>query len=140
MGSENLVQPTRKHRTPESDYDPLAFLIQGGKNENKYRTIVETANEGIVIADLKSATTYVNSGFTDMLGVNPEKLFDNNTLIFFDKESHGLALVKCEDRMLQRTKNCYEARGIRKDESLISVLVLLPHYLRRRASPPGLLV
>ncbi|MGZ7050268.1 MAG: PAS domain S-box protein, partial [Methanobacterium sp.] len=38
------------------------------ESEVKYRNIVETANEGIIMIDAESKVTYVNNMFTEMLG------------------------------------------------------------------------
>ena len=41
-------------------------------NERHYRTIVETANEGIWIIDADAVTTFVNRRMSELLGVAPD--------------------------------------------------------------------
>ena len=43
------------------------------ENEEKYRNIVETANEGIWIVDPEAKTIYVNEKMAEMLGYTPEE-------------------------------------------------------------------
>ncbi len=43
------------------------------ESEEKYRNIVETANEGILITDNEDIITYVNKKCADMLGYTPEE-------------------------------------------------------------------
>ncbi len=40
------------------------------ESEEKYRNIVETANEGITLIDSENIITFVNKKMTDMLGYN----------------------------------------------------------------------
>lgn len=48
------------------------------KSREKYRRIVDTANEGIWVLDESSKTTFVNSRMAEMLGCSPEELIGNN--------------------------------------------------------------
>jgi PAS domain S-box-containing protein len=45
-------------------------------NEARYRTIVETAQEGIWLLDLAGKTQYANRRLTELLGLSPEALRD----------------------------------------------------------------
>ena len=44
------------------------------ESEEKYRNIVETANEGIWIIDAEARTTYVNEKMAEMLGCSQEEM------------------------------------------------------------------
>src|SRR5688572_20371488 len=44
------------------------------ESEERYRLIVETANEGIWTVDHDSSITFVNRRFADMLGYTPEEM------------------------------------------------------------------
>jgi len=45
-----------------------------GESEEKYRNIVETANEGIWVVDAERRTTYVNSKMAEMLGYSVHEM------------------------------------------------------------------
>lgn len=63
------------------------------QSEKKYRRIVETANEGIILADTDGTMNYVNKKFSDMLGYPPEKLLGKAGLEFMpdEEKEHVLA-------------------------------------------------
>lgn len=92
-------------------------------SEKNYRTIVETANEGIIIVDTESSTTYVNDAFAKMLGYPPEELIGKDITDYFDKEHLALALSKREERRLYGIKDSFESKLIRKDGSPLWVVV-----------------
>ncbi len=93
------------------------------QNEEKYRTIVETANEGIIMVDTESRITYVNNRFAEMLGYTPEELIGRNSVDFYDKEYIALALSKREQRRQSGAKDSFEFKLIRKDGSTLWVMV-----------------
>ena len=49
------------------------------ESEEKYRNIVETANEGIWIIDAEDRTTYVNKKMTEMLGYGQEEMIGRSS-------------------------------------------------------------
>jgi PAS domain S-box-containing protein len=61
-------------------------------SESKYRTIVDTAHEGIWVVDLDSATTYVNQRAAEMLGYRPEEMQGRTVFEFMDESLHAEAL------------------------------------------------
>ncbi|HEX8984804.1 MAG TPA: PAS domain S-box protein [Bryobacteraceae bacterium] len=44
------------------------------RSEERYRTIVETANEGVWLIDTQARTVYANRQLSEMLGVSPQEL------------------------------------------------------------------
>jgi len=48
------------------------------RQEEKYRTLVETAQEGIAITDHKENLTFVNQAFADLLGYRKDELLGKN--------------------------------------------------------------
>jgi two-component system sensor kinase FixL len=61
------------------------------ESESQYRTIVDTADEGIWAVDLDSRTTYVNRRAAEMLGYEPEQILGRTVFEFMDEELHAEA-------------------------------------------------
>ncbi len=68
------------------------------KSEEKYRCIVETADEGIWMIDTEGKTTFVNQKMADMLGCTPEEMIGASLFNFMDAEGIALAHVSLERR------------------------------------------
>jgi PAS domain S-box-containing protein len=60
-------------------------------SEERFRSIVEHSHEGIVIINEKFKLIYVNSVFSNMVGLNPVDLIHKDFPQFFDKDSLDLA-------------------------------------------------
>ena len=63
-------------------------------SEKKYRTIVDTAHEGIIAANLDSVITYANRRSAEILGYTPDQMVGRSSLDFCDpaqlKDAVGL--------------------------------------------------
>jgi PAS domain S-box-containing protein len=59
-----------------------ASLLKLQNSEQKYRRIVETANEGIWWIDAQARTTYVNSRMAQMLGYTPVEMLGRSVFEF----------------------------------------------------------
>ncbi len=91
------------------------------ESEELYRSIVETATEGVWIGDTEARTTFVNRRMADMLGYSPEELAGRSAYDFMDEEARVLAESKLEERR-QGLKGSYEQRYIRKDGTTLWAL------------------
>ncbi len=58
------------------------------ESEEKYRSIVETAGEGIWIIDIGYVTQFVNPRMAEMLGYSPQEMIGRHIFEFMDKEFH----------------------------------------------------
>jgi PAS domain S-box-containing protein len=93
------------------------------ENERKLRTIFETANEGMCIADENDTITKVNQKFCEMTGYSENELIGKN---FDDLLVHP---EEIKDALLQKEKRShghlgnYERRIVRKDGNVIWVRV-----------------
>ncbi len=92
------------------------------ESEEKFRNIVETANEGIMIADSKQNTTFVNNAFAKMLGYRPSELIGMNIkeLIHIDEA------VDFNFKINERFKgihDVFERKYKRKDGTVLIGLV-----------------
>lgn len=68
------------------------------ESEEKYRSIVETAQEGIWQIDEHNVTTFVNEYLASLLGYTAEEMIGKNALDFVPEENKEKALRNVEDR------------------------------------------
>jgi len=61
-------------------------------SETKYRTIVDTAHEGIIAANLDSVITYANRRSAEILGYTPDEMVGHSSLEFCDPARVGDAI------------------------------------------------
>jgi PAS domain S-box-containing protein len=88
------------------------------ESEEKYRLIVDTAEEGIWVAMPDGKTTYVNQKMADMLGYRREDILGKVGLQFLEKPQQ--AEVDRNRRILQGKGNVQtECKFIRKDGSTL---------------------
>jgi PAS domain S-box-containing protein len=92
------------------------------ETEEKYRGIVETANEGILILDTESRTTFVNKKMAEMLGYSIEDIVGKSVYDFMDEEAKALAKMNFERRR-QGHSDRYEQKLIRKDGTVLWVIL-----------------
>ncbi len=97
------------------------------ESEARYRRIVETANEGIMILDSQFCFAFVNQKLADMLGYLPEEMLDRPVIsIIFEEDlpDHLAAMGK----RAAGAGGQYERRLRRKDKSscwtIVSATVL----------------
>ncbi len=81
------------------------------QSEDRYRQIVETAQEGIWLLDAHANTTYVNRHMADMLGYTVEEMQGRNLLDFMTTENQQSALYYLERRqqgIIEDHEFCFE--------------------------------
>jgi PAS domain S-box-containing protein len=92
------------------------------ESEEKYRNIVEIANEGILVIDSELRITFYNEKLMDMLGYNSEEGIGRLIWDFISEE--GKATVKQSlERRLQDVNESYELELVRKDGSSLWVFI-----------------
>jgi PAS domain S-box-containing protein len=92
------------------------------ESEEKYRNIVETANEGILITDSESIITYVNNKMVGMLGYSQEENIGRPIWSFISEEYKPIVKLNLEKRR-QGISDSYELKLIRKDGSPLWTLI-----------------
>lgn len=100
----------------------LLMLRDLRESEARYRRIVDTAREGILILDENEAVTFANAYMIKILGYTPDDLQLHQITDFMldvDKADHRQKLL----RRRQNIAETYERRLIRKDGSHLWVLV-----------------
>jgi PAS domain S-box-containing protein len=92
------------------------------ETEERYRRIVETAEEGICVTDAANHITFVNSKMAQILGADPSSLPGRSVFDFFDPAF----LPELRDHLERRRhgeRETYEARMRRANGSMIWVLI-----------------
>jgi PAS domain S-box-containing protein len=92
------------------------------ESEQKYRNIVEIANEGILVIDDKLTITYYNRKLSEMLGYDSEEGIGRQIWDYVKEESKVAVKYNMEKR-LQGINEPYELELICKDNSFIWVLL-----------------
>jgi PAS domain S-box-containing protein len=92
------------------------------ESEEKYRNIVETANEGIIIIDDEARITYANKKMTDMFGYTLEEGTGRPVWDFADEEGKNILKQNLEKRR-QGINESYELKLICKDGSPLWALI-----------------
>ncbi|CAG0982858.1 partial two-component system, cell cycle sensor histidine kinase and response regulator CckA, partial [Methanosarcinales archaeon] len=92
------------------------------ESEEKYRTIIETANEGIWISDTRGRITFVNKRMAEMIGYSPEEMMGKLACDFMDEEARALGRLNLERRRLG-LRDSFEQKYIRKDGTIFWALV-----------------
>jgi PAS domain S-box-containing protein len=91
------------------------------ESEEKYRNIVETANEGIVIINEQFKTSYVNQKMADMVGYSVEDCLGKPILDFISEDDRDIIINKFKNKP-QVTNEHYEFKLLRKDGSHLWVI------------------
>ncbi|HVS25486.1 MAG TPA: PAS domain S-box protein [Gammaproteobacteria bacterium] len=93
-------------------------------SEKKYRTIVDTAHEGILASNLKSEITYANRRAAEMLGYTPEEMLGRSSFDFIDP-AHREEAARARDafRSGERTRGDFCLRHKSGAEVWVSAAV-----------------
>ena len=83
------------------------------ESEEKYRSIVETANEGIIIVDAEAKIAYVNNKMAEMLGYSREDIIGKSPRDFTDEEGKTVFEMNLKKRR-QGINESHEFRFISK--------------------------
>ncbi|HWQ63128.1 MAG TPA: PAS domain S-box protein, partial [Methanospirillum sp.] len=106
------------------------------EKEEQFRTIVDTAQEGIWQLDKQMNTVYVNHRLTELLGYSSEEMLIKNITSFMIPED----LQEHEIRMEQRKKGVndkYEQRFVRKDGQICWMQISVTSLLDKEAGYMG---
>jgi PAS domain S-box-containing protein len=91
-------------------------------SENKYRTIIETAKEGVWCMDSDYRITFVNKSMADMLGYEPDEMLQRRADSFMFPEDLGNHSKEMEDRK-QGRDSIYERRFLCKNGAALWAVV-----------------
>lgn len=112
----------------EAPYDPMRMVAKVTRlmerkqaeealreSEEKYRQIVETANEGIWMIDREGKTLFVNESLAEMLGTSPEEMIGGTAFEFVYQEDLAEANKRLSARRKGGVKQQTEFRIRRRD-------------------------
>lgn len=92
------------------------------ERESLYRTIVETAQEGIWLLDASACTTFVNHKMTELLGYSEAEMLGRSLYDFIDESLRAETKQKFDQR-LQGNNEQHDWQFRRKDGSILWVNV-----------------
>lgn len=102
--------------------------IMLAESEEKYRVIIETAQEGVWMIDKNNNTVYTNSHMAEMLGYTREEMLHHPLFNFMDEEGKTLAEQNIERRRNGITEQ-HEFKFIKKTgESVWTLLETSPIF------------
>jgi two-component system cell cycle sensor histidine kinase/response regulator CckA len=91
-------------------------------SQERYRRIVDTANEGIWVLDDNDRTTFVNAQLAGMLGYTPEEMIGRELQSFMSDGDLTDYVQKMEKRRLGIAEH-FERRWRRKDGQIVQTIV-----------------
>lgn len=102
----------------------MLFLRELQKNEEKYRTLVETLNEGLVVLDSTGVITYNNRNMAEMLGYSESELMGKLGTDFADEASRKILKERFSKQASgEIVSDNYEATLTGKDGRSVPVLM-----------------
>lgn len=87
-------------------------------SEEKYRHLVDLAQEGILMNDADAVIRFVNPKMAEMLGYHVDEIVGKTAFLFMNEQSAELAGRKLEERR-RGLKGRYELDFVRKDGTLL---------------------
>lgn len=94
------------------------------ESEEKYRTMIETAQEGIWIVDVQRSTKYVNARMAEMLGYEPAEMISKPWQYFIIEEEKFDLNSKNQNRKGKKLlRDSYEYTLKRKDGTSLWVII-----------------
>ncbi len=99
-----------------TDRKQAEYVLQ--ESEQKYRNIIETANEGIMITNPSAVVTFANAKMAEMLGYSIEELLGLNSINLIDKTE----IEKAKQRIRDRKKGIrgeYELKFLTKNGDVL---------------------
>lgn len=110
-----------------SDITDLMQMEQAlRESEEKYRRMIEVAQEGIWTIDEGAVTTYVNRRMAEMLGYTEEEMLGRHLFDFMDEEGRKIAEANIERRRTGISEQ-HDFEFLRKDgERIYAILETTP--------------
>jgi len=88
------------------------------ESEKKYRTLIESLNEGIWKINKEAKTTFVNKYMANMLGYSVDEMIGRSLFNFMDEQGKKIAKEKLKKRQ-QGISDYHDVKFIRKDGTRI---------------------
>lgn len=121
---ENHIYPSQDGITvffkDVTDIKEITLSLQ--QNEEKYRSLIEQASDGIVITDMEGAILEVNNSIKKIIGFGEEELIGYNIATFLPEEDNYTNPLRINELMQGRSL-LYERRLLKKDGTILDVEV-----------------
>ena len=104
--------------------DALSILLSFRnlhQSERKFRQIIETSNEGIMILDVEGRITFANRHISEMLGYSEKEIIGHLKSEFVFEEEINDHYLRLEHRRLNLSED-YERKFLRKDGKILWTL------------------
>jgi PAS domain S-box-containing protein len=108
------------------------------KSEAQYRRLIDTAYEGIWIADVRAHITYANQHLAEMLGYSVEEIIGRSAFEFLDESTREEMKIMWQ-RRVEGVEEQYDLRLQRKDGSDIWVILSITPIRDEQAEVTGAL-
>jgi PAS domain S-box-containing protein/putative nucleotidyltransferase with HDIG domain len=96
------------------------------ESEERYRRIVDAADEGIFVVDEEGSTTFVNRKMAEMVGESADQILNTSAAAYSDEETRSTVLAAFE-RLKQGRKEQFEVKIRRSDgEPLWAIVTASP--------------
>ena len=92
------------------------------KSTRRYRTLVETMNDGLVVMDFAERITMVNPTLSRLVDYRLEEMIGSSLFTFLSRKSRAVVMAKRDERRLG-IKSRYEVELVSKDGAIIPVLM-----------------
>jgi PAS domain S-box-containing protein len=92
------------------------------ESEKRFRTLVETMNEGLGVADENSVVTYINDRLSKMIGYSPDEIIGRPIYDFIDETYHELVKEIISERKSGESGS-YELVLKRKDNQKVYTIL-----------------
>ncbi len=105
--------------------------MQLKNSEEQFRTVVESAFEGIVITDESNKIIFVNDSILSMFGYSKEELIGQQIRKFIpshDLEKHGQTFARLQDTQKGPYEKTFEMMGIKKDGTEMPFEITLTNW------------
>ncbi len=109
------------------------------ESEARYRTLLESSPDPIVVYDIKGVATYVNPAFEKTFGLSREKLLGKQ-IDFVPKENWPETKAAIKKMLSGQTINLFETRRLTKDGRALDVQLSSTLYKSADGRPAGNIV
>ena len=121
---ENNIYPSKNGLTVFfKDVTEIKEITQALKNnEEKYRSLIEQASDGIVITDMEGNVLEINKSIQQMLGYEDDEIIGHHIINFLNEEDINEMPLQINE-LLQGKSLLYQRKLIKKDGTFLDVEV-----------------
>ena len=101
------------------------------KSEEKYRTIIETSNDGVISIDEKGKIVFINESAEKMFGYNNEELVGKPLTLLMPKEYRRRYIETLKKRLRKKAgklRRIIEVEGLKKNDEIFPVEFSISSY------------